>query len=105
MEPTSTGELVHVGGQGPALDGIVFDSPSRTKVVVAIVDPARGPIFRTVNPKDLSERAEDGPQDAALRLLMRRTRPPSTGRAGSAEAGRRALPGHTRAATHRSTGK
>ena len=45
-----------VAGDGPKLDGIVFDAPSRTKVVVAIVDPGRGPVFRTVHPDALSER-------------------------------------------------
>jgi hypothetical protein len=50
MEPTSIGELVKVAGGGRELDGIVFDTPSRSKVVVAVVDPARGPMFRTVHP-------------------------------------------------------
>ena len=42
---------------GPQLDGIVFDTPSNTKVVVAVVDRGRGPVFRTVHPRTLSERA------------------------------------------------
>ncbi len=104
MGSISVGERVHVAG-GPPLDGIVFDSPSRTKVVVAVVDPARGPRFRTVHPKLLSERAQEGPQDPALLLLIRRTRPAVAGAAVAGGASRRALPGHTRAATHRSTGK
>lgn len=70
------GELVKVADGGPELDGIVFDTPSSTKVVVAVVDPTRGPLFRTVNPKALAERPEKGPHDEALRLLMRRTPPP-----------------------------
>jgi hypothetical protein len=105
MEQTSAGELVTVAGGGPKLDGIVFDTPSRTKVVVAVVDPAKGPVFRTVHPDALSERAEDRPADRALRLLIRRTPAPMRGSSrggGEAERGRA---GHTRAAMHRSTGK
>ena len=76
MEPSSTGELVKVATGGPQLDGIVFDTPSRTKVVVAVVDPRRGPVLRTVHPRTLSERTEEGPDDRALQLLVRRTPPP-----------------------------
>jgi hypothetical protein len=105
MEPTSAGELVRVSGGGPALDGIVFDTPSRSKVVVAVVDPRRGPVFRTVHPKTLSERTEAGPDDRALSLLVRRTSPPVRGAArGGAGAGR-GRPGYARAAMHRPTGK
>jgi hypothetical protein len=105
MEPTSAGELVKVADGGPELDGIVFDTPSRTKVVVAVVDPKKGPGFRTVHPDTLSERTEEGPDDRALHLLIRRT--PSTGR-GGARGGTGAGPGtpaHKRAAMHRTTGK
>ncbi len=105
MGSISVGERVHVAAGGRPLDGIVFDSPSRTKVVVAVLDPSRGPRFRTVHPKVLSERVQEGPQDAALLLLIRRTRPAVAGTAAGAGANRRALPGHTRAAAHRSTGK
>ncbi len=105
MDPTSAGELVKVAGGGPALDGIVFDTPSRSKVVVVVVDPGRGPVFRTVHPKTLTERAEEGPDDRALRLLVRRTPPPVRGTAGGGVAGGRGSPGHTRAAMHRTTGK
>jgi hypothetical protein len=73
MEPVSAGALVKVAGGGPVLDGIVFDTPSNSKAVVAVVDPVRGPAFRTVHPKTLSERTEEGPDDRALRLLIRRT--------------------------------
>jgi hypothetical protein len=105
MESVSAGELVKVAGGGPDLDGIVFDTPSRSKVVVAVVDPARGPVFRTVHPRTLTERTEEGPDDRALRLLVRRTPPPAhrTGRGGvGATRGRR---GYARGTMHRTTGK
>jgi hypothetical protein len=104
MEATRIGELVTVADGGRARDGIVYDRPSRTKAVVAMVEPHRGPVFRTVHPKTLSERSEEGPDDAALRGLLRRTPPPAhRGRdGGSTGYGR---PGHQRAATHRTTGK
>jgi len=105
MEPTSTGELVKVASGGPELDGILFDTPSRSKVVVAVVDPGRGPVFRTVNPKTLTERTEEGPDDRALRLLIRRTPPPARGAAGGGVAAGRANPGHARGTMHRTTGR
>ena len=105
METTSTGELVKVAAGGPELDGIVFDTPSRTKVVVAVVDPARGPMFRTVHPDTLTERAEEGPDDRALHLLIRRTPHPVRGGARGASGSGQERPGHARAAMHRTTGK
>jgi hypothetical protein len=109
MQTVSPGELVKVAGGGTELDGIVFDTPSITKVVVAVVDPARGPQFRTVNPKALTERADEGPDDRALRLLIRRTPPPVPGAARGATSGApRAGQGrsaYTRGAAHRSTGR
>ena len=105
MESTSTGALVTVAGDGPKLDGIVFDTPSRTKVVVAVVVPGRGPSFRTVHPDMLSERETESPNDRALRLLVRRTPPPAkTGVTGGGAAAR-GRAGHSRAAMHRTTGK
>jgi hypothetical protein len=105
MDAIRTGEQVKVAGTGPPIDGIVFDTPSRTKVVVAVIDTGRGPVFRTVHPNALTARAEDGPHDPALRLLIKRTPPParSTDRGGPG-AGRRDA-GHTRVAMHRTTGK
>lgn len=100
------GDLVRVAGGGPELDGIVFDTPSRTKVVVAVVDPSRGPVFRTVHPDALAARAEQGSDDRALHLLMRRAAASAV--AGGARGGARnaqGRAGHTRAATHRSTGR
>jgi hypothetical protein len=105
MELTREGELVRVAGGGPELDGIVLDTPSSSKVVVAVVDPGRGPMFRTVHPKSLTERTEEGPHDRALRLLLRRTPPPVHGAARGGARGGRRRPGHTRAAAHRTTGK
>ncbi|HUO71026.1 MAG TPA: hypothetical protein VMU39_09635 [Solirubrobacteraceae bacterium] len=105
MEATSVGQLVKVADRGAARDGIVFDLPSHLKVVVAVVDPRRGPVFRTVHPKTLAERAEEGPDDPALRRLLRRTPLPARGGArGGAGAGP-GRAGYTRAATHRTTGK
>jgi len=107
MEPVSTGELVTLAGGGPERDGIVFDTPSKSKVVVAVVDPGRGPVLRTVHPKLVSERSEEGPDDRALHLLIRRTptppaRGPSSG-ATAASAGRGSA-GHARGTMHRTTG-
>ncbi len=107
MEPISTGELVKVAGDGPERDGIVFDTPSKSKIVVAVVDPGRGPGFRTVHPKLVSERSEEGADDRALRLLIRRTpSPPTRGSAGGGMgAAGRGSAGHARGTMHRTTGK
>jgi hypothetical protein len=100
MQQTSTRELVKVADGGPELDGIVFDRPSRSKVVVAVVAPGRGPVFRTVHPRTLTERSAEGPDDRALQLLLRRTPPPVHGAARGGAGG-----GHTRGASHRTTGR
>jgi hypothetical protein len=105
MEEIAAGDLVKVATAGPQIDGIVFDLPSASKVVVAVMDRGRGPVMRTVLRSALTERAEAGPDDRALRLLVRRT-PHAVhagARAGSGPAQRRA--GHQRAAMHRTTGK
>ena len=99
------GELVKVSGSGPELDGIVFDTPSRSKVIVAVVDPKRGPVFRAVHPDALSERADEGPDDRALRQLIRRTPPPVRGTARDGAGAGRGRAGHSRATMHRTTGK
>ena len=105
MESISVGRLVKVADRGPARDGIVFDFPSATKVVVAVVDPRRGPSFRTVHPNALSERLEAGAEDPALLRLVRRTRPPAPrGERGGVGTGH-GRAGHTRPATHRAPGK
>jgi hypothetical protein len=105
MESPHPGERVNVTEGGAVADGIVFDTPSRTKVVVAVVDAGRGPVFRTVHPRALTDRAEEGAQDAVLRLLIRRTPPPVRGAEalGAGMGGRRA--GHARGSMHRTTGK
>lgn len=87
------------------IDGIVFDVPGGTRVIVALVDRERGPVMRTVELKDLIERTEAGPDDRALQMAIRRTPGGvrSAARAGSGPGQARA--GHKRAAMHRTTGK
>jgi hypothetical protein len=108
MEPTSAtdiGGLVKVSASGPELNGIVFDVPSRSKVIVAVIDGGRGPVLRTVHPKTLSERTEESPDDRALRLLIRRTPPPARGSANGAAGIGHGSRGHTRGTMHRTTGR
>jgi hypothetical protein len=106
MGRTGDNELVKVTDGNRELDGIVFDAPSRTKVTVAVMDPARGPQLRTVHPDALTERTEAGPDDRALALLIRRTwRPSRGGSAPGGAAATRGQDGHTRAAGHRTTGR
>jgi hypothetical protein len=105
MESTTAGELVTVAGDGPKADGIVFDTPSATKTVVAVVDRGRGPVFRTVHPRTLSARAAEGADDRALRLLIRRTPAPARSGARDGAGAAHGRAGHTRAAMHRTTGK
>ena len=94
-----------VTGDGPKLDGIVFDTPSTTKAVVAVVDRGRGPVFRTVHPRTLTEREAAGADDRALRLLIRRTPAPTRGGARGGGGAGQGRSGHSRAAMHRTTGK
>ena len=105
MESPEIGALVTVTGEHSETDGIVFDTPSRAKTVVAGLDTAKGPVFRSVHPRTLSEREQEGSADKALRLLMRRTPSRTKGnpRAGSTQG--HGSSGHTRATAHRSTGK
>jgi hypothetical protein len=105
MESISAGELVKVADGGPELDGIVFDVQSSSKVIVAVVDRARGPVFRTVSVNTLSARTEEGPDDRALRLLVRRTPPPVHGGARGGDAPGRGRAGHPRGAAHRPTSR
>jgi hypothetical protein len=87
------------------LDGIVFDTPSRLKVVVAVVASGRGPVFRTVHPETLTEREQEGPDDQALRSLIRRTQPAARGNGRGGPNVRKGAAGFTRGASHRSTGR
>lgn len=105
MDEIAAGWLVRVADGGPELDGIVFDTPSRSKVVVAVRDPGRGPMFRTVTPDALTERTDEGPDDEALRLLIRRTPPPVHTRARGGAAAGRGRSGHAGPAMHRPTGR
>lgn len=105
MDTHATGDLVSINGDGVALDGIVFDTPSRLKVVVAVVDSGRGPGFRTVHPGTLTPRENEGSDDAALRLLIRRTPPPARGGANGGAGVRKGAAGFTRGASHRPTGR
>lgn len=104
VDAATPGELVKVADGGTELDGLVFDRPSSSKVIVAVVDPTRGPLFRTVNPNALTRREQEGPDDRVLRQLVRRTPPPhSVARAAMSGGQRRS--GYTRGATHRPTGR
>jgi hypothetical protein len=105
MQTATAGQLVSVDTGGPQLDGIVFDTPSHAKVVVALVDRTRGPVLRALSPKLLSERTEEGPDDRALRLLIRRTPAPVGPKGPSGGGASRGRSGHTRAAMHRTTGR
>jgi hypothetical protein len=103
MESIAVGDLVTVTAGGPPVDGIVFDTPSAKKVVVVVVDPGRGPVFRTVHPETLSAREAEGSDDRAMRLLIRRTPHPAHRAARDMTRPGRGAAGHTRAATHRTS--
>jgi hypothetical protein len=105
MDEATPGDLVKVADGSAQLDGLVFERPSRSKVVVAVVDPVRGPLFRTVDPGTLTEREQEGPNDRALRLLVRRTPPPPNAGGRDATRGGQRRAGFTRGATHRPTGR
>lgn len=105
MEPFEVNQLVKVSTGGPASDGIVVEIPSSHKIVVAVVDAQKGPIFKTFAPEALSEREDEGPQDAVLHALIRRN--PGTTRGGARSGGGavRGSRGHAPTASHRTTGK
>jgi hypothetical protein len=105
MNAAEPGDLVKVADGTAELDGLVFDRPSSSKVIVAVVDPTRGPVFRTVNPNLLTEREQEGPNDRALRLLVRRTPPPANAVAPGATRGGQRRAGFTRGTAHRATGR
>jgi len=105
MDSIIPGQLVNQTEDSRHRDGIVFDIPSASKVVVAVVDRSRGPLFRTVHPRTLTERVEDGADDPALRRLLRRTPTPAHGGARSEAGTGRGRPGYARAAMHCPTAK
>jgi hypothetical protein len=92
------GELVTVARDGEILDGMVSHAASLLKIVVAVPDPERGAILRTVHPRVLAERTEAGPDDAALERAIHRT-PSRGGPAGGG--GGRGNRGHSRGPAHR----
>src|SRR4051794_17997511 len=105
MEEIHPGDLVKIATGGPEIDGIVFDVPSHSKVVVAVVDSKRGPVFRTVGSEVLSERSDEGAGDPALRALMQRTPLPDHGAARGGKGGGPGRSGHSRPPAHRPTGR
>jgi hypothetical protein len=105
MEPTDATDQVTVATGSARIDGILVDMPSASKAVVAVMDRRRGPVLRTVLQTALTDRAEAGGDDRALRLLARRTAPAERGGARGASGVGRGRAGHTRAAMHRPTGK
>ena len=73
--------------------------------MVAVVQAGRGAVLRTVHPRTLAERPGEGPDDRALRLLIRRTPPPARGAARGGVAAGRGQAGHGRGTAHRPTGR
>jgi hypothetical protein len=105
MEQLGAGDLVTVATSGPEIDGIVFDLPSPTKAIVALMDRRRGPVLRAVARTALTERTGAGADDAAFRLLIRRTPAAGHSAAKSVPGAGRGSSGHGRGAAHRSTGR
>jgi hypothetical protein len=105
METVEVGDLVTVNGPGAPLDGLVYETPSRTKTVVAVVDPKHGPVFRSVNPDTLTERTGESKHDVALRLLVRRTQGTVRGQSHATGSAQKRQAGFTRGASHRPTGR
>jgi hypothetical protein len=105
MDSTAASDQVTVDTGRARIDGIVAEMPSASKAVVAVMDRRRGPVLRTVLRSALAEREEAGPDDRALRLLVRRSATAARGDARGGPAVGRGRAGHTRAAMHRPTGK
>jgi hypothetical protein len=99
------GDLVTVADGSRHLDGLVFETPSSSKVVVAVVDPKRGPQFRSVNPSAVSERSAEGPDDHTLRLLIKRTPPATHSSTSGARSNEQGRTGFMRGTAHRPTGR
>ena len=68
----TNGTLVTVATGGPPIDAIVMSVPSPAKVVVALVDPKKGPVLQTVARDAVTEREAEGKHDPALKALIRR---------------------------------
>ena len=94
-----------VAREGGPVEGIVFDVASATKVLVAVLDPTRGPVLRSFHRGAITERTEAGPSDDALRALIRRTPSSRRGGRGGGGTGVQGRQAHTRAAAHRTTGR
>jgi hypothetical protein len=105
MDKIEAGDRVKVALGRREVEGIVFDATGGAKVVVAIVDRERGPVMRTVELSALTARDEDGADDRALRMLIRRTPGGTRGAATSGSGSGQARAGHRRASMHRTTGK
>ena len=106
MELTATGTLVTVAAGGAnTIDGIVFEVPNASKVVVAVMDRKRGPVLRTVDRTALSERTDAGRDDRALELLIRRTAPASHAGGSGGVRGGHGRAAHSRPPAHRPTGR
>jgi hypothetical protein len=102
MKSLREGQLVTVAEEDSELDGIVHHAPSLVKVVVAVPDDERGTVLRTVHRRMVSQRDQAGPDDDALRRLIRREGRVGSGGGQGGGQGRRA---HTRGPVHRTTGK
>jgi hypothetical protein len=105
MSSHREGELVTVADEHGTRDGIVVQIPSKSKVVVAVQDAARGPVLRTFDAKALAERAEEGEHDDALRRLIRRTPSAGPSQKGGPSGPGGGSRGHTRSPAHRATGR
>jgi hypothetical protein len=102
MRTFHVGQLITLVGESEALEGIVVHAPSLVKIEVAVPDEGHGALFRTVHPKLLRERSEEGEHDDELRRLIRRTASAGRGPRSGPGSGRR---GHSQATGHRTTGK
>jgi len=102
MKSFHEGQLVTLAGDEGELDCIVVHAPSLVKIEIAVPDAEAGPVFRTVHPKLLKARSEEGEGDEALRRLIRRSPGARRGPRGGPGGSRR---GHSHATGHRTTGK
>ena len=105
MEQLGAGDLATVATSGSEIDGIIFDLPSPTKAIVALMDRRRGPVLRAVVRTALTERTTPGADDAALRQLIRRTPVAGHGAASNVAGAGRGSSGHGRGAARRPTGR